>query len=368
MSDLDPALPPPTHTHPGVSPDSWTQFEQRVRARRFDALVRTAQGALNSGNLALAQHALNEAREIEEHAPAVARLSAEIQSRSGARPGEFVRRAATAFGLLALGIGMVVGLDIWQVSRPTRTPAPLADATANAVTTQVALEGQRMSAAAQVPFMAGVRDRRPISTNPNTMLPASTAWPGENQARPAAVQGSRPAASARSTILSSSPNEERASIAPMTVAVTPVSPVVAELDANVPGASVATLLSDAAAQVAESSEPSDAATELRKVAALLQGYARAYAALDITATRRLWPNASERELSRAFETMLSRYVSFDACDINVEGATATASCRGQARYTEKPDVPTTSTGARTWRFDLRRDGETWKIENAESTR
>jgi hypothetical protein len=104
------------------------------------------------------------------------------------------------------------------------------------------------------------------------------------------------------------------------------------------------------------------------VADVLRRYARAYGALDVQAASEVWPGVDQRALARAFEGLTSQSVSFDDCQIAVHGITANASCRGQASYVGKVGRGEPRTEPRTWRFELRRDGETWKIENAEARR
>lgn len=104
------------------------------------------------------------------------------------------------------------------------------------------------------------------------------------------------------------------------------------------------------------------------VAAVLTQYARAYGQLDAGAARAVWPSVDEQALARAFAGLTSQDVAFDDCRIDVQGATANASCRGTASYVGKVGDGAPRTEAQTWRFELRRDGEAWKIENAEARR
>jgi hypothetical protein len=105
-----------------------------------------------------------------------------------------------------------------------------------------------------------------------------------------------------------------------------------------------------------------------RVEAVLNEYARAYGQLDASAAREVWPSVDQRALARAFESLSSQSVSFDDCAIDVRGATANASCRGTASYVGKVGSGEPRIEPRTWRFELRRDGEAWKIENAEARR
>ncbi len=105
-----------------------------------------------------------------------------------------------------------------------------------------------------------------------------------------------------------------------------------------------------------------------RVAAVLNQYARAYGQLDAVAAREVWPTVNERALARAFAGLASQDVEFDDCEIDVRGTTANASCRGKASYVGKIGSGELRTESRTWRFELRRDGDAWKIENAEARR
>jgi hypothetical protein len=73
MADLE---APPHIPHPGVDARSWLGFEQRVRYRRFDALIASAWAAIAEGNTASAAHAVDEAREIRPGADELLALDA----------------------------------------------------------------------------------------------------------------------------------------------------------------------------------------------------------------------------------------------------------------------------------------------------
>jgi hypothetical protein len=105
-----------------------------------------------------------------------------------------------------------------------------------------------------------------------------------------------------------------------------------------------------------------------RVADVLRRYARAYGALDANAARDVWPSVDQRALARAFESLRSQELSLQDCEIDVQGATANASCRGQAQYVGKVGSGEPRIEPRTWRFELRREGEAWKIANAEARR
>jgi hypothetical protein len=108
--------------------------------------------------------------------------------------------------------------------------------------------------------------------------------------------------------------------------------------------------------------------ETSRVEEVLRRYARAYDALDASAARAVWPTVNEKALARAFQDLSSQNVSFNNCDIDIRGAVANASCSGEASYVVKVGSREPRTEPRLWRFELRLDGEAWKIENAETRR
>jgi hypothetical protein len=111
-----------------------------------------------------------------------------------------------------------------------------------------------------------------------------------------------------------------------------------------------------------------AASENTRVAAVLNQYATAYGQLNAAAVRSIWPSVDERALARAFSNLSSQSMSFDNCDVNVTGPTAHASCRGRASYVVKVGSQERHDEPRTVRFDLKRDGDAWKIMKAETSR
>jgi hypothetical protein len=110
------------------------------------------------------------------------------------------------------------------------------------------------------------------------------------------------------------------------------------------------------------------AVEVSGVESALQQYARGYGRLDASAVKIVYPGVNEQALARAFSDLESQDFSFENCDIDIAGQTATASCRGNARYVVKVGSHETRTEPRTWKFDLMREGESWKIAAAETRR
>jgi hypothetical protein len=105
-----------------------------------------------------------------------------------------------------------------------------------------------------------------------------------------------------------------------------------------------------------------------EVTSVLEQYASAYGRLDARAARRIWPTVNEGALAAAFAGLESQNVTFDACEIDVQGATANASCRGRARYVVKVGSREPRTEPRSWQIALRRTGEDWVIDSVRTSR
>ena len=361
MADLE--HPHPTTLHPGVDPQSWLGFEQRIQARRFEALLGSARDAIAEGNAELAEHSIEEARELRPHAPELATLDAELRKLRPDRYGVTLwRRAGSGVMLLAAGVFMVVALDQTRFvaeNLPVIAPAPPLIGAVPTLRDRNALSvfSEEVSPAAVVPEEGDEE----IETDPTPAAPA---------VRPSRVE---PAARAAEETLvveddALAPAEERAipldvdgpAFRPGIVA----APAIAASRPTLapPTSSVAPPTAVPAVHVDRSAE------DQSRVADVLRAYARAYDTLDVSAALAVWPNVDSRALARAFESLESQTVSFDDCEIDVRGATANASCRGQASYVGKVGRGAPRTEPRTWRFELRRDGETWKIANAEARR
>jgi hypothetical protein len=151
-------------------------------------------------------------------------------------------------------------------------------------------------------------------------------------------------------------------IPPVVTSAPPISapPVSSAANASAPPAAAATV----AAAAVTASVPSDR----NQVNSVLQQYARAHSQLDANAVRAVWPSVDQRALSKAFSNLSSQTVSFDDCSIDVNGASAHASCRGKATYVGKVGSQERRTESRTVTFDLKRDGEGWEIQKAETRR
>jgi hypothetical protein len=108
------------------------------------------------------------------------------------------------------------------------------------------------------------------------------------------------------------------------------------------------------------------AVEEAAVGEALERYVDAYNRLDAAAADRVWPGVDERALARAFANLESQGLAFESCSLELNGAVATAVCRGQARYVPKVGDRAPISQSRTWRFRLRQTASGWEIVEAEA--
>jgi hypothetical protein len=100
----------------------------------------------------------------------------------------------------------------------------------------------------------------------------------------------------------------------------------------------------------------------------LQRYRWAYEELDAASARAVWPAVDEAALARAFDGLASQSLTFQNCDVKVDGSAATAACSGTARYVPKIGSREPRVEPRRWSFSLRKRGADWQIENARAER
>lgn len=109
----------------GVDAGTWMGFEQRIRSRRFAALVDQFEQAVSENDRESAKAALDEARELRPDAPelraAAARLAV-LQARPEPGSEAHASRIIGAVALLLIGVSLLVGLD-WMRTTP---PVPVA--------------------------------------------------------------------------------------------------------------------------------------------------------------------------------------------------------------------------------------------------
>jgi hypothetical protein len=373
-----------------VNAASWHGFEQRITERRFRALLETIKTSLASGDTAQARAALDEARELR---PEAAEL-AEFESRIASAPVEAVpdtaatrvwMRAMGAAALFLIGVSMLLGLEWVRPSQPI-SPAPaVAPATPSVAP---AIESQPTANPDLGPVPVAINDEDDsvpaIETPPEPLLrPRATTGiapvpPPPTETRPALRPASSPVAAVleRRTLVDEAPvrasgevSDDYVASRRTTIDNDIVRPLQTPARTSVPTpASIETRIgapSAAASVVPAAVMP---AGEQSRVEDVLRRYARAYGQLDASAARAVWPTVDEKALARAFQNLASQNVSFHDCDIDIRGSVANASCRGQASFVGKVGSREPRTEAMGWRFELRRDGDAWKIQQAEMRR
>ena len=108
--------------------------------------------------------------------------------------------------------------------------------------------------------------------------------------------------------------------------------------------------------------PPDASVAVR---AALSRYADAYGDLDAAAVSAVWPSVDRAALTRAFDALDAQQVTFDRCDIQVDGATGRATCVGTAMWLPKVGGKGREQN-RTWKFVLKNAAGTWQIVTADA--
>jgi hypothetical protein len=359
-----------------VNAQSWLGFEQRIQERRFRALLDTMNHAIAAGDAIGARVALEEARELRPNAPELE----DVENRLTAIPvltapaTAFLRsRAVGAVMLLLIGISLLMGID-WIRSTSPAAPdtLPLAVAPATPVATPAITVSEPAQAPVTIVPPPAAEELAPQEVVGTSGLdraihaePAPTIRP--QPFRAASTLDTRMSVESRpQPVLNGETPDDFVFVPPPPAVSRPAAVRTAPSPGN--GAPLAATPAAAVSAAASIITRPETSGDQTRVAAVLSQYARAYGQLDAGAAREVWPTVNERALARAFAGLASQDVAFDDCQIDVIGTKANASCRGKASYVGKIGSGEQRTEARTWRFELRRDGEAWKIENAEARR
>ena len=106
----------------------------------------------------------------------------------------------------------------------------------------------------------------------------------------------------------------------------------------------------------------------RLVRDTLQRYRSAYELLNARSAQEVWPTVDEPALARAFDGLESQSLTFDDCNVELDGAVATATCRGSAKYTPRTGSRESHVESRVWSFTLSRMSRGWQIDSARVAR
>jgi hypothetical protein len=427
LADAVPAAKASSFVPHGVNAASWRGFEQRITERRFRALLETINTSIVAGDAVAARAALDEARELRPDASELSTFEARVAAvpvvaavGEGPSSARVWMRAMSAAALFLVGVSLFIGLELIRPSQTAAvapvavaTPTPVAAAPNDSVRladipqadpVPVPMDDEvddsvpaiivppeptlrpRGTTGATTPVLPPVagpiaqRETAPPPVVPRTDVPVPAALtasaqpiesrsPAEELPIPSAGEvpddyvvdaavrtaSNEAVRTASNDIIPDTPRTadiNRAPVSPQRVSPRPVP--------GPPSNTTAAAVVPAAAVISPG--------ETIRVEEVLKRYARAYDSLDASAARAVWPSVNEKALARAFQDLSSQSVSFDNCDIDIRGAVANASCSGEASYVVKVGSREPRTEPRLWRFELRRDGEAWKIENAETRR
>ncbi len=349
--------PSPDAQSPLLVPEGYAKFEQRARRRRVDRKVEAARLAIARRNLRSAASALDEVVELDPNLPELSELTAAFDTlrrdRATSHRGPMIAAAAT-FGIVLLGASWFRDARV-LLSHPFATIAALVDP------------------AEPAPIDVTTSD---ATSNADVALPIATS--GRDETVPAPVVEHQP------TLVRSTPSTEPPSSPTVSPSFAPAGTPIVPPPPSTPSPSpVTTLIPPAALPAASTSTafaapadvpkptlppPSRVDSDETQIARALQQYRTAYEGLDAKRAQAIWPAVNEAALARAFESLESQRLTFDACRTQLNGENAVATCQGTARYVPKVGNREPRVEPRTWTFILRKAGGDWKIENARAER
>ncbi len=343
----------PATTTPASREDGFAMFEERMRTRRAERCAAAARRALAAGRLRDAAASIDEIRDVKPDLPQLANLEALFDvamsaPRRSARPGRWLT-AGVAFASVLFAATMLerAGIDSGALLGYPIFPGHFAVAPlpGNGVLNAEELPANDLAAGDRIEI-ATVRPVATVLTTAASPSPAAAAAPPlPEPTAPVSTLG---------TFAMSSPAAPLPSEAPVPEPVAPpsVEPAVANVVNTPPGPAALPPVVD----------------EERLVERALQRYRSAYEGLDPRSAQSVWPAVDERALARAFDDLASQALTFDACDVQVRGTTASAVCRGRMQYVTKVGSREPRVESRVWNFTLRKIGEAWQIATARAER
>jgi hypothetical protein len=406
---------PQSHT----STAQWQSFELRMRQRRVDRCIQRARAALAAARIPDATVAIEEAQALDPENPAAAELAARVPLVAArARAKRAVRQRLAGLAaviLLAAGLGWIVirqpaappSAEDVMASSALVTPFPEPPAELAAADADVLPTADLLGVDAPPPtFDAGpgaldTVDDGPPDPDPPTLPPApqvrteppaarasdapsqaagtagvrrqepaapaargGAAGSGARQAAPAPAVSRTPAPAPPPAVTPEAPPTASSQPEPSNApAVVPELPAVA-LDLSSTSGRAETLPAISTPPPAAAREaPPPAVNHEGRVRAVLNRYQTAYNDLDAAAAGGVWPTVDTRALARAFDGLTSQSVSLGQCNVQINGAAASADCRGQARWTPRVGGGAQS-ASRRWRFELAQKGDDWVITQA----
>ena len=119
----------------------------------------------------------------------------------------------------------------------------------------------------------------------------------------------------------------------------------------------------------DAAAPSAASERAIKTAAIqsvLERYRLAFSTLSVEGLATVWRSVDTKALSRAFAQIEKQTVEFDACQIEITGDVAEASCQGRTSFVPKIGAKSPRVEARRWAFRLVHVRGGWVIDRVES--
>jgi hypothetical protein len=295
-------------------------------------------------------------------------------------------RSAVPYTSLALAIIISTIFGFWwgqliPSSRPIATAVETAQPVANAPVSEAFRATPNISPAQLTSSILVQPSVRP----PVATIAAAVALKPQSSASEQRRTADREALSARAAeadqpvrtmpAIATRPQVEPTPTGPLTITNLPARPPTPVLEmpsaATVPPAVVPPQPSTSAS--AERPEPAAlpsvaARTERSEIQRTLAQYRAAYDLLDAQAAQAVWPSVDVRALARAFDTLASQQLAFETCELQIAGESATAECRGSATYAPKIGNRGPKLEPRRWTFRLKKQGEEWKIQSAQTMR
>jgi tetratricopeptide (TPR) repeat protein len=385
----------PAGSRPVVSVDGYAKFEARAKRRRVDRRIDAARVALDRRRLKDAAVALDEIIELDPNLPELSELTTSFdelrRAAATAHRGPWFA-AAASFAIVLFGASWLqqtrplASIQTVGVSMPVAPPPPTASVDTNIVEVAVApATAPVATSGADVTRDLGHATRAPESTNaePRSSNPESrVANPGSRisytESRPAnaepriVIPDTRAVSNPDSR--TPSPGVQRAPDAEPQAA-TALELLSAAAPAAAPTPSIMSAVAPAPPTPVGVSVPSavpprpiEIADEVGLVKQALQRYRTAYDGLDAPSAQAVYPAVNQAALARAFDGLESQTLTFDACDVQLRGEAAIATCHGSARYVPKVGSREPRIEPRTWTFSLRKAGTDWKIDSARAER
>jgi hypothetical protein len=148
---------------PGVDPQMWMGFEQRIRERRYQALLVTINNAIDSGDRVAALLAIEQARELNPLSAELdeprRRASALVETPPSVATAENAwSRIFGAVAMLLVGVSLLIGIDWMRTAdRAAASVPPVAPiATAPAITAALPMP-------VEVPAATTLQDAAPLA-------------------------------------------------------------------------------------------------------------------------------------------------------------------------------------------------------------